>query len=187
MGGAGFFLVTFLLCGVMLGIRLSHKKRSLSLDNKMISDVKMDDNPSYSIITQNEKQDDQHDYVLHKKFSMQDNTKDTIKMDSNPSYGRVQGCYTVADDVTEPDYDVTIQTNPSYDSILKETTKMSEDEDQQGYVETSSHSIHRTAGYIKIGTTKEEELVYNVATDDIDNVKIDPNPSYESVSKDVKL
>ena len=84
-------------------------------------------------------------------FSIQDNTKDTIKMDSNPSYGRVQGCYTVADDATELDYDVTIQTNPSYNSILKEqTTKMSEDEDQHGYVETNSYSTHGAAGYLKV-------------------------------------
>ena len=147
VGGAAFFLVIFLLCGVMLGVRRSYKIRSLSLDNKMVielnSDVKMDDNPSYNIVTQNQgKQDDQYDYVLHNTFSIQDNTKDTIKMDSNPSYGRVQGCYIVADDVTEPDYDVTIQTNPSYNSILKEQTiKMSEDEDQHGYVETNSYSI----------------------------------------------
>ena len=192
MGGAAFFLIIFLLCGVMW-VRRSLKKRSLSLDNKMVielnSDIKMDDNPSYNIVTQNQgKQDDQYDYVLHNTFSMQDNTKDTIKMDSNPSYGRVQGCYTVADDATEPDYDVTIQTNPSYNSILKETTKMSEDEDQHGYVETNSHSIHGE-GYLKVigSTTKEEELVYDVSTDDIDNVKINPNPSYDSVSGGVKL
>ena len=36
-------------------------------------------------------------------------------------------------------------------------------------------------------TTKEEELVYDVATDDTDNVKINPNPSYDLVSRGVKL
>ena len=70
VGGAAFLLIIFLLCGVMLCVRRSYKVRSLSLDNKMVielnSDVKMDDNPSYNIVTQNQgKQDDQYDYVLH--------------------------------------------------------------------------------------------------------------------------
>ena len=189
MGGAAFFIIIFLFCGVILCVRRSHKKRSLSLNDKMVielnSDVKMDGNPSYSIITQNEKQDNQYEYVLHNKFSMQDNTKDTIKMDSNPSYGRVQGCNTVAYDATEQEYDVIIQTNASYNSILKETTNMSEDEDQHGYVETNTHR----GGYLKVtgSPTKEEESVYDVATNDIDNVKINPNPCYDSVSRGVKL
>ena len=103
-------------------------------------------------------------------------------MDSNPSYGRVHSHDTVVYGTTEPGYDVTIQPNPCYSSTSKKTTKMSEDEDQHGYVETNSHSTQ------KIGfTTKEEELVYDVATDDTDNVKINPNPSYDSVPGGVKL
>ena len=171
---------------VILCAKQSHKKRSHSFDNKMVielnSDVKMSDNPSYSTVTQNRKQEDQYDYVLHHKFSLLDNTKDAIKMDSNPSFGRVQSCNTVGYDATDPDYDVTIQTNPSYNAILKETTK---DEDQHGYVETNSNSI-QAAGYLQ-SMTKEDESVYDVATDDIDNVNIDPNPSYDSVSRGIKL
>ena len=65
-------------------------------------------------------------------------------------------------------------------------TKTSEDED--GYVETDLHST-QAAGYLKVigSTAKEEKSVYDVATDDIDNVNIDPNPSYDSVSRGVKL
>ena len=52
-------------------------------------------------------------------------------------------------------------------------------EDQHGYVETS---IQR-ADYLKLigPTTEEEDIVDNVATDDIDNV------SYDTVSNGVKL
>ena len=146
---------------------------------EMNSGVNMTTNPSYTINKQNRKQDDQrYDYVLQNKSSQQQ--QDIIKIESNPSYGRVQGYNTA---VTEQDYDVTIQTNPSYDSVFKNTKKMSEDEDQHGYVETNLHSTHG-AGYLKVteSTTQKEELVYDVATDNIDNVKINPNPSYDSVS-----
>ena len=59
-------------------------------------------------------------------------------MDTNPLYGRVQDCN--AYDVTEPEYDAAIQTNPSYSSVSKETTKMSEHayEDQDCYIENNS-------------------------------------------------
>ena len=190
LGGAAFFIIIFLMLIVILCAKQSHKKRSHSFDNKMVielnSDVKMSDNPSYSTVTQNRKQEDQYDYVLHHKFSLLDNTKDAIRMDSNPSYGRVQSCNTVGYDATDPDDDVTIQTSrPAYNTILKETTK-DDTEDQHGYVETNVHST-QVAGYLKGSTTKEEESVYDIAIDDIDNVKIDPNPSYESVSRGVKL
>ena len=143
---------------------------------EMNSGVNMTTNPSYTITKQNRKQDDQrYDYVLQNKSSQQE--EDIIKIESNPSYGRVQGYN------TEQDYDVTIQTNPSYNSV-----KISEDEDQHGYVETNLHSTHG-AGYLKVteSTTQKEELVYDVATDDINNVKINPNPSYDSVSRGIKL
>ena len=188
MGGAAVFFI-IILCVVILYVRRSHKKRSHEFDNKMMiemnSDVKMNTNPSYSITEQNRKQEDQYDYVLHNKISLKDDVQDTIKMDTNPSYGRVQGCN--AYDVTEPEYDATIQPNPSYSSISK-TTKMSEDEDQDGYVETNSQSTQR-AGHLKVigSTTKEEESVYDNDTDDTGNVKININPSYDSVSGGVKL
>ena len=157
---------------MILCVKQSQKKRSHSFDNKIViemnSDVKMSDNPSYSTIIQNWKQEDQYDYVVHDKFSLQDTTKDTIKMDSNPSYGRVQGGSTIAY-VTKPDDDINIQTNPSYNSILKESIKMTEDEDEHGYVETNPQSIHG-AGY-REATAKERELVYDVVTDN-NKVKI---------------
>ena len=187
VGGAAVFFI-IILCVVILCIRRSHKKRSHEFDNKMMiemnSDVKMNTNPSYSITEQNRKQEDQYDYVLHNKISLKDNVQDTIKMDTNPSYGGVQGCN--AYDVTEPEYDAAIQPNPSYSSISKETTKMSEDEDEDGYVETNPQSTQR-AGYLNVtgSTTKEEESVYDNDTDDTGNVKI--NPSYDSLSGGVKL
>ena len=146
----------------------------------------MNTNPSYSVTKQSRKQEDQYDSVLHSKISFKDDVQDTIKMDSNPSYGRVQGCN--AYNVTEAEYNTAIQPNPSYVSISKETPKMSEDDDQDGYVETNSLSTQR-AGYLKVirSTTKEEESVYDNDTIDIDNVKANPNPSYDSVSGDVKL
>ena len=152
------------------------------MDIELNSDIKMNTNPSYSIMKQNRKQEDQYDYVLHNKISLKDDVQDTIKMETNPSYGRVQGCN--AYDVTEPEYDAAIQPNPSYSSI----TKMSKDEDEDGYVETNSLSTQR-AGYHKVigSTTKEEESVYDNDTDDTGNVKINLNPSYDSVSGGIKL
>ena len=87
-------------------------------------------------------QEDQYDYVLHDKQQLQgDNAKDTIKMNTNPSYASVQNGNVYV--VTEPDYDSTIELKHS------KATKMSEDEDEDGYVETNSQSIQR-AGYLKI-------------------------------------
>ena len=95
-----------------------------------------------------------YDYILQGKVSLQGGPQaTTIKMDSNPSYGRVQGCN--ACDITEPEYDVAIQSNPSYSFNSKETTKMSKDQDV--YVETDLQSTQR-ADYLEItgSTTKEE-------------------------------
>ena len=91
-------------------------------------------------------------------------------------------------DVTEPEYDAAIRPNPSYSSISKETAENSEDEDQDGYVESNSQSTHR-AGYLKVtgSTTEEEESVYDNDIDDTGNVKVNLNPSYDSVSGGVKL
>ena len=169
---------------MILCVGQSHKKKKHHIidNNKLSSSVNMTTIPSYIITKHNIKQEDQYDNVLQNKSSVQE--KDTIKMDTNPSYGRVPA-YNAADyNVTEPGHDVTIETNPSYDSVLK-NTKMSEDEDENGYVETNVNNT-QTAGYLKVirSTSKEEESVYDVATDD---VNINPNPSYESVSSDVKL
>ena len=183
VGGAVVIFIILLLCVTILCLRQSHKKNQQhTLDNnKMITELSssadMTTNPSYSITKHNIKQEDQYDNVLQSKSSLQE--KDTIKMDTNPSYGRVPvnnaADYDVTE-VTEPDHDVTIETNPSYGSVLKNTKKMSEDEDENGYVETNVNNT-QTAGYLKIigPTSKEEESVYDVATDD---VNINPNPSY---------
>ena len=96
---------------------------------EMKSDIKLSTNPSYDITRQNSNQHNKPNYVLYNKH-----TVETIKMDSNPSYGTVQSGNIY--DTNQPDYDAAIQPNPSYSSIPKETTKMSEDEDQDGYVET---------------------------------------------------
>ena len=149
MGGAAVIFI-IVLCGVILYVKLSHKKRS-------------------------------YDYALHGNVSGPQAT--TIKMDSNPSYGRVQGCN--ACDLTEPEYDAAIQSNPSYSFNSKETTKMSED---QGYVETDLQSTQR-ADYLEItgSTNNKEESVYDNDTDNTGNVHLNPNPSYNSVSGGVKL
>ena len=107
-------------------------------------------------------------------------------MDSNPSYGRVQGCN--ACDLTEPEYDAAIQSNPSYSFNSKETTKISKDQDQDVYVETNLQST-QTTDYIEITgfTTKEEESVYDNDTDNTGNVQINLNPSYDSVSRGIEL
>ena len=166
---------------MILCVRWSHRKKQHTFDKKMItelsSNINMTANPSYNITKHNIEQEDQYDNVLQHKSSLQE--EGTIKMHTNPSYGRVQA-YNITDyDVTEPDHDVTVQTNPSYDSVMKNTKTMSEDEDENGYVETNLHNT-QTVDYLKLiySTSKEEESVYNVATDDIN---INPNPSYESV------
>ena len=188
MGGAAVFFI--MLCVVILYVRRSRKKRSPALDNKMMiemnSDVKMNTNPSYSIAKQSNEQEHQYDYVLHDKVALQNDPQDTIKMDTNPSYGRVQG--SSAGNLTEPGCDAVIQPNPSYSFNSKETIKMSEDEDQDGYVEINSQSTQK-APYHKvfISTTKGKESVYNNDTDDTGNVKIHPNPSYDSMSGGIKL
>ena len=149
-------------------------------DIELNSDIKMNNNPSYSITKQSTKQEDQYDYVLHNKFFLQNDPQDTIKMDPNPSYGRVHGCNAYV--VTEPEYDVAIQPNPSYSSISKEPTRMSEN------VETNSHST-RNADYFEIigSTTKTRELTCNLTTGNKNVVTINPNPCYDSVSGSVKL
>ena len=152
-------------------------------DIELNSDIKMNTNPSYSITKQSTYQEDQYDYVLHNKYMLQDEPQDTIKMNPNPSYVRVQ-----AYAVTESEHDVAIQPNPSYSSMSKETTKMSEDENQHCSVQTTSYST-RNVDYYEIieSPTKTRELTCNLTTDNMDNVTINPNPCYDSVSGSVKL
>ena len=154
---------------------------------EMSSDMMMNTNPSYSIAEQSTKQEDQYDYVLHDNVALQDDPQGTLKMDSNPSYGTVQICNAI--DETEPEHDAAIQPNPSYSSFSKETIKMSEDQDQDDYVETNSQSTQIAGNYLKLieSTTKEEESIYDSRNDDAEKVETNPNPSYDSVSGGVKL
>ena len=153
------------------------------MDIKLKSDIKMSTNPSYSITKQDREKVDQFDYGFQGKISLEDDIQDTIKMDSNPSYGSVQGY-----DKIKAEYDAVIQQNPSYSSISKDKLKISEDEDEDGYVDCNSQSTQRS-GYLKIigPTNREKESVYDNDADDIDNVKVNLNPSYDSVSGSVKL
>ena len=107
-------------------------------------------------------------------------------MDSNPSYESMQNSSTVMYDTTEPAVnDITIKPNSSNSSVCKEAVTIY---DKDGYVEANSYGA-QTADYLKVigSTTKEEESVYDASTDDTDNVKINPNPSYDAVSGGVKL
>ena len=151
VGGAAFIIIVILLLFVILCcVRHFHKKRLLSLNNEAVielnSDVKINNNPSYNIVAQNKKQEDKYDYVLHSKISPQDITLDTINMESNPSYGRAHGCNTL-------DYDATAQT---ISTLLKETTMMPEDDDQNGFVETNLCSV-QGADYLEIVASATEE------------------------------
>ena len=61
---------------------------------------------------------------------------------------------------------------------------MSED---QGYVETNLQNTQRADCLEITGSTTKEESVYDNDTDSTENVQINPNPSYNSVSGGVKL
>ena len=154
---------------------------------EMSSDMMMSTNPSYSIAKQSTKQEDQYDYVLHDNVALQDDLQGTIKMDSNPSYGRVQSCNTF--DKTEPEHDAAIQPNSSYSSFSKGTIKISQYQDQDGYIETNSQSTQIAGNYLKLigSTTKKQESIYDNRNDDAEKVETNPNPSYDSVSGGVKL
>jgi len=176
-----------------------HKKRTYHFDNNEVieldSKINISSNPSYDITKQNRKQECQnYGYVMHDKLfrnSFQDDKQDAVKLDTNPAYGKVQEFEMSAydsDNTTQPVFDVTIQLNPSYSSNLKPSRKITDD--QYDYVNTDqchSNDAEET-GYLKIigPTTKEEDAVYDVATDD-GNVKINPNPSYNKMSDVVKL
>ena len=158
------------------------------MKNELNSDIKMNNNPSTK---QNGMQDDEYDYqyASHNIFSLQYDEQNTIKMDFNPSYERGHGCDAVNYNTTAPTgLDVAFHQNPPYSSIAIENVKVSEDEDEDGYVETNSQSTQR-ADYCRIieSTTHEEESAYDNDTDDSGKVEINPNPFYVSVSGGVKL
>ena len=188
MGGAILLFVISSLCIVVLYVRKFHDKKKVnsSDDNRieieMNSDIKMNNNPSYSSIKQNGRQEDEYDYqyALHNIFSLQDDEESTIKMNSNPSYERIHGHNTVNYNTTTPaGLDAAFHPNPSYSSIAKENIKASEDEDEDGYVETNSHIAQRV-DYLKIiaMTTNhnEEKSIYDNDTDDTGKVEINPDP-----------
>ena len=160
-------------------------------------DINMTANPSYSITKQKQKQEDQYDYVLHDRLDNAERRKqgqyeyaipnnkfdiqhDTIKIDANSSHRRVEGAH----DATKPEYDIAIQDNPSYSSVLKDI-KAPEDESKHIHTESSSHSTQGAADSARIVgfATMEEKGV----CDDMEDIKIDPNPSYDTVSGAVKL
>ena len=151
----------------------------------MSSDIKMNTNPPYEINKQEQTQEDEYNYVVQDCL---DNKQDTIKMDTdpsykaiwcanddipiqeNPSYGPVQGTH----DKTESECNVAIQANPSYCSNLQNTKKALEDE-------SKSACSPQETDHVKV--VKEEKAVY----DEIDDVNITPNPSYDSVLGSIKL
>jgi len=60
-------------------------------------------------------------------------------------------------------------------------------DDQYDYVNTHSNDAEET-DYLKIieSTTKEEDAIYDIPIDD-GSVKINPNPSYDTVSDGVNM
>ena len=162
----------------MLCIRKSRKKKTYLIRNKEIaelgSDINMTSNPSYDII---KKQEHQYNNPTHTEVPQCSFKQDTIKLDTNPSYGEIQECETLFYDYVNPPLrDVIIQPNPSYSSNSRKIS-----EDQNGYVKTDeyrSQSAEETDHLKLIGPEKGDG-------NGVDNVKINPNPSYESVSKGI--
>ena len=180
VGGATLFIVIS-LCVVIFLVK-QFRKLKTHADDRMVTktslDVNMTTNPSYSITTQKQKQEDQYEYILPNNSF--DNQQNIIKMDANSSHRRAEGAH----DATEPEYDIVIQDNPSYSSVLKDI-KAPEDESKHIHTESSSHSTQGAADSARIVgfATMEEKGV----CDDMEDIKIDPNPSYDTVSGAVKL
>ena len=165
---------------VILCTGKSHKKKTYLISNKEIaelgSDIKMTSNPSYDTI---KKQECQYNNPTHTEVPQCSFKQDTIKLDTNPSYGEIQECETLFYDYVNPPLceDVTIQPNPSYSSNSRKIS-----EDQNGYVKTDvcrSQSAEET-DYLKLIGSREKG-----DGNGVDNVRITPNPSYESVSKGI--
>ena len=153
--------------------------------NEMSSDIKMNNNPSYESNKQEQNQEVQYDYVAQGHVDIR---QGTIKMDTNPSYETAQcanrdvaiqenpsyGTIQVTHDTTKPEYDVTIQANPSYCSNLQDIKKAMEDENKDAYCTKETNNIKMV---------KEEKAVYT----EMDDININPNPSYASMLGGIEL
>ena len=145
----------------------------------------MNTNPSYESNKQEQNQEEQYDYVAQDYLDIR---QDTIKVDTNlsyetvhctngdvtiqenPSYGTIQSTH----NTTKPEHDVTIQANPSYCSNLQDTKKALEDENKDVYNTKEANNLKMV---------KEEKAVYN----EIDDININPNPSYASMLGGIEL
>ena len=173
VGGAALFIIIILLCVIILLVKQSHKLKTHA--NKRVVtetslDINMTTSPSYSVTKQEQKQENQYDNVLPN--SIFNNQQD---MGANSLLRRVEGAH----DATEPEYDIAIQDNPSYSSVLKDI-KAPEDESKHIHIERSSHSTQGAADSARIigFATIEKKGV----SDDMEDIKIDPNLSYDTVS-----
>ena len=102
-----------------------------------------------------------------------------IEMDANPPCSITKQNRRQKIEYDYVGYDVAIQSNPSCSPIPK---------DEDDYAKMNSLNVQK-ADYHKVtgSTIKEEESVYDVTTDDTDQVKINHNPSYHLVSGSVKV
>ena len=94
--------------------------------------------------------------------------------DANSSHRRVEGAH----DANEPENDIAMQDNLSY---------IGTPEDESKHIHTES-SLHTTQGAVDsarivgFATTEEKGV-----SDDMDDVKVNPNPAYDTLSGAVKL
>ena len=185
VGGVVVFLLLAVLCIVVMFVRWSRIKQAYSIDKNRINN-----DPSTATVTvpntlpMTVKLDSRnYDYVKHDQIALP-YVHDGVKMEYNPSYG------ITSSSTNEPDLNVIIQPNPSYD-VVKPTRKTSED--QYGYVQPnefvddSSIHHHREADTVKMennpsyGLTSSEN---KAILQDLDaKVKITPNPAYLSAPK----
>jgi len=166
--GVVVFLTLTVVCIVVLCLRWAHKRQAYSIDKNRIYDE-----PSTATVTvpnalyMTVKQDSRdYDYIKDDQIVLP-YFHDGVKMESNPSYGIT---------TNEPDLDVIIQSNPSYD-VSKPTRKTSED--QYGYVQPNSSIRHHTEDC----TVKMENngLTSRESIQGLDSeVKIIPDPVYHS-------
>ena len=173
VGGATLLIIIISLCVVILLVKQSHKLK-IHANNRMVtetsSDINMTTSPSYSVTKQEQKQEHKYDYILPN--SIFNNQQDT---GANSLLRRVEGAH----DATESEYDIAIQDNPPYSSVLKDI-KAPEDESKHIHIERSSHSTQGAADSARIigFATIEEKGV----SDYMEDIKIDPNPSCYTVS-----
>ena len=183
------FIISCLLCIIIFFVRQSRKKvvhAPNKMATEMSSDIKMNTNPSYESNKLEQNQEDEYDYVVQ---DHPNNKQGTIKMDTNPSYKAVQcanndiaiqenpsyGTGQGTHDTTELDCNVAIQENPSYCFNLLDTKKALESEN---YID-----VYSPQGTDHVKVIKEEKALYN----EIDDITINPNPSYDSVLGGIEL